>query len=91
MLGLKKGHTITELFPTEVPILSNEPFIRDRSLQGLALRDINLSVLNPKGKAIISHKMDMLFTHFGLSGPAALRCSQFVVKALKSLKRIQYK
>ena len=79
----KAGHTITELFPTEVPILSNEPFIRDRSLQGLALRDINLSVLNPKGKAIISHKMDMLFTHFGLS---TLRCSQFVVKALKKFK-----
>ena len=67
-------------------ILSNEPFIQDRSLQGLALRDVNLSVLNPKGKAIISHKMDMLFTHFGLSGPAALRCSQFVVKALKKFK-----
>ncbi|EJQ46013.1 HI0933 family flavoprotein [Bacillus cereus BAG6X1-2] len=82
----KAGHTITELFPTEVPILSNEPFIRDRTLQGLALRDVNLSVLNPKGKVIISHKMDMLFTHFGLSGPAALRCSQFVVKAMKKFK-----
>ena len=28
----------------------------------------------------ISHKMDMIFTHFGISGPAALRCSQFVYK-----------
>lgn len=83
----KAGHTITELFPTEVPILSNEPFIRDRSLQGLALRDINLSVLNPKGKAIISHKMDMLFTHFRpIWILFALRCSQFVVKALKKFK-----
>ncbi|MEI4832317.1 NAD(P)/FAD-dependent oxidoreductase [Bacillus sp. FJAT-53711] len=82
----KAGHTITELFPTEVPILSNEPFIRDRTLQGLALRDVELSVLNPKGKAVISHKMDMLFTHFGVSGPAALRCSQFVVKTMKKFK-----
>lgn len=82
----KVGHTITELFPTEVPILSNEPFIRDRTLQGLALRDVELSVLNPKGKAVISHKMDMLFTHFGVSGPAALRCSQFVVKTMKKFK-----
>ncbi|MGG2094997.1 NAD(P)/FAD-dependent oxidoreductase [Bacillus sp. S13(2024)] len=82
----KAGHTITELFPTEVPILSNEPFIRDRTLQGLALRDVELSVLNPKGKAVISHKMDMLFTHFGISGPAALRCSQFVVKTMKKFK-----
>ncbi|WP_040207642.1 BaiN/RdsA family NAD(P)/FAD-dependent oxidoreductase [Neobacillus jeddahensis] len=82
----KAGHTITELFPTEVPVTSNEPFIRHKSLQGLALRDINVSVLSPKGKAIITHRMDMLFTHFGLSGPAVLRCSQFVVKAMKKWK-----
>ncbi|MGG1677992.1 NAD(P)/FAD-dependent oxidoreductase [Neobacillus sp. NRS-1170] len=79
----KAGHTITELFPTEVPVTSSEPFIRDKSLQGLSLRDIELSVLNPKGKPLISHRMDMIFTHFGISGPAVLRCSQFVVKALK--------
>ncbi|MGV2469939.1 aminoacetone oxidase family FAD-binding enzyme, partial [Bacillus subtilis] len=58
-------------------------FIKDRTLQGLALRDVSLSVLNPKGKALITHRMDMLFTHFGVSGPAVLRCSQFVVKAMK--------
>ena len=79
----KAGHTITELYPTEVPLTSNEPFIKNKSLQGLSLRDIELSVLNPKGKAIITHKMDMIFTHFGISGPAVLRCSQFVVKAMK--------
>ncbi|MFB9324764.1 NAD(P)/FAD-dependent oxidoreductase [Paenibacillus aurantiacus] len=77
------GHTITELFPTEVPITSNEPFIQTKELQGLSLRDIGLSVWNPKGKRIIEHRGDMIFTHFGLSGPTALRCSQFVVKALK--------
>ncbi|MEH7355509.1 NAD(P)/FAD-dependent oxidoreductase [Neobacillus drentensis] len=77
------GHTITELFPTEVPVTSSEPFIKNKTLQGLSLRDISLTVLNPKGKAIISHRMDMLFTHFGISGPAVLRCSQFVVKAMK--------
>jgi len=77
------GHTITELYPTEVPLTSKEPFIMRKTLQGLSLRDVELSVLNPKGKAIISHKMDMIFTHFGISGPAVLRCSQFVVKAMK--------
>ncbi len=82
----KAGHTITELFPTEVPVTSNEPFIKNKSLQGLSLRNIELSVLNPKGKAIITHRMDMIFTHFGLSGPAVLRCSQFVVKAMKKWK-----
>jgi predicted Rossmann fold flavoprotein len=82
----KAGHTITELFPTEVPVTSNEPFIKNKSLQGLSLRAVDLSVLNPKGKPIISHRMDMIFTHFGLSGPAVLRCSQFVVKAMKKWK-----
>ncbi len=76
----KAGHTVTELYPTEVPLLSNEPFIVSKDLQGLALRDVAVSVLNAKGKNLITHQMDMLFTHFGLSGPAILRCSQFVVK-----------
>ncbi|REE70454.1 hypothetical protein A8990_1308 [Paenibacillus taihuensis] len=77
------GHTITELFPTEVPITVNEPFIASKELQGLSLRDVGLSVWNAKGKKLISHEGDMIFTHFGVSGPIALRCSQFVVKQLK--------
>ncbi|QHT59764.1 NAD(P)/FAD-dependent oxidoreductase [Paenibacillus lycopersici] len=77
------GHTITELFPTEVPITSNEPFIQSKELQGLSLRDVSLSVWNAKGKRVTEHRGDMIFTHFGLSGPIALRCSQFVVKELK--------
>lgn len=76
----RAGHTITTLYPTEVPLLSSESFIVSKELQGLALRDAAVSVLNKKGKTIITHQMDMLFTHFGLSGPAILRCSQFVVK-----------
>lgn len=79
----KAGHTITELYPTEVALTSNEPFIQNKALQGLSLRDVKLSVLNQKNKPIISHQMDMIFTHFGISGPAVLRCSQFVVKELK--------
>lgn len=79
----KAGHTVTDLYPTEVPLLSNEAFIKSKELQGLALRGAGVSVLNKKGKPIITHEMDMLFTHFGLSGPAVLRCSQFVVKEQK--------
>ncbi|MHC0038927.1 BaiN/RdsA family NAD(P)/FAD-dependent oxidoreductase [Pseudoneobacillus sp. C159] len=82
----KAGHTITELFPTEVPVTSNEPFIKEKTLQGLSLQNVALSVLNPKGKPLITHRMDMIFTHFGVSGPAVLRCSQFVVKAMKKWK-----
>ncbi len=80
----KAGHTITELFPTEVPLTSNEPFIASKELQGLSLRDVSLSVWSSKGKRIVEHRGDMIFTHFGLSGPIALRCSQFVVKELKA-------
>lgn len=76
----KAGHTITTLYPTEVPLLSTDSFISSKELQGLALRDVAVSVYNKKGKKLVTHQMDMLFTHFGLSGPAILRCSQFVVK-----------
>lgn len=78
----KAGHTITELYPTEVALTSTEEFIKQRTLQGLSLRDIALTVLNKKNKPIITHQMDMVFTHFGVSGPAVLRCSQFVVKEI---------
>lgn len=84
----KAGHTITDLYPTEVPVTSTEGFVKKKVLQGLSLRDVAVSVLNPKGKPLITHRMDMLFTHFGVSGPAVLRCSQFVVKALKKGKEV---
>jgi len=77
------GHTITELYPTEVPLTSSEPWIRSKVLQGISLRDVTLTVWSEKGKKLVAHDGDMIFTHFGLSGPAALRCSQFVVKELK--------
>lgn len=82
--AIAAGHTVTELYPTEVPITSDEPWIQDRELQGLSLRDVTLTVLDGNGKKVISHDGDMIFTHFGLSGPAALRCSQFVVKTLRA-------
>ncbi|MDU0077909.1 MULTISPECIES: NAD(P)/FAD-dependent oxidoreductase [Bacillus] len=83
------GHIVTELFPTEVPVTSSEPFIKQKTLQGLSLRNAAVSVLNKKGKPIVTHVMDMLFTHFGLSGPAILRCSQFVVKELKKQPEVK--
>ena len=85
------GHTITELFPTEVPITSNEPFIKSKILQGLSLQNVALSVLRKNGKPSITHQMDMLFTHFGISGPAALRCSQFVYQEQKRQKQKEIK
>jgi predicted Rossmann fold flavoprotein len=67
------GHTVTELFPTEVPLTSRSSFILGKELQGLSLRNVALTILNAKEKPIIRHEGDMIFTHFGLSGPIALR------------------
>src|SRR5699024_10156650 len=44
---------------------------------------VALTAWTPKKKAIKTHRWDMIFTHFGVSGPAALRLSQYIVKALK--------
>ncbi|WP_165004636.1 MULTISPECIES: NAD(P)/FAD-dependent oxidoreductase [unclassified Enterococcus] len=79
----KVGHTVTPLYATESPLISEEPFIQEKTLQGLSLQDISLSVLNQKGRVLTEHTMDLLFTHFGISGPAALRCSSFINKELK--------
>ncbi|MHC5229097.1 BaiN/RdsA family NAD(P)/FAD-dependent oxidoreductase [Enterococcus sp. LJL99] len=81
-LAKKLGHTITPLYATESPIICNDQFILTKVLQGLSLQNVSLAVLNTKGKTIISHQMDLLFTHFGLSGPAALRCSSFINQEL---------
>ena len=62
-------HTITDLEAAESPLLTDFPH---KALQGISLTDISLSY----DKHIITH--DLLFTHFGLSGPAALRMSSFV-------------
>ncbi len=45
------GHKITELYPTEVPITSSEHFVKTKTLQGLSLRNVGLSVLNKKRQA----------------------------------------
>jgi predicted Rossmann fold flavoprotein len=63
--------------------------IKEKVLQGLSLRDVCLSVLNPKGKPVVTHHGDMIFTHFGLSGPIALRCSQFIIKQQKKTGELQ--
>lgn len=85
-LAKKLGHSITPLYATESPIICNDHFILTKVLQGLSLQNVSLSVLTSKGKILVSHQMDVLFTHFGLSGPAALRCSSFVNQELAKTK-----
>lgn len=72
------GHTITDLFPTAVPLTACDNYIKETRLQGLSLRSVYLTLWNPKGKKICTEEGDMLFTHFGISGPATLRVSHYV-------------
>ena len=62
-------HTVTNLEAAESPLLTDFPH---KALQGISLNDVTLSY----SKHVVTH--DLLFTHFGLSGPAALRMSSFV-------------
>jgi predicted Rossmann fold flavoprotein len=72
------GHTITPLYPTEVPMTAGDAWIKAKTLQGLSLRDVGLTLSDHRGKKLTTQRGDMIFTHFGLSGPAALRTSHYV-------------
>lgn len=82
------GHHVTPLYPTESPIFLKDDFVSAKTLQGLSLQDVKLSVVDEKNKTIASHEMDLLFTHFGISGPAALRCSSFVNRLLRTQETV---
>lgn len=69
------GHTITEIKPSLVPIEINAPWIKD--LQGLSLRNVNLKVYN--GKKLLHEEFgEMVFTHYGISGPIVLSISNYI-------------
>ncbi len=72
------GHTITALFPAETPLLSNDECITSKELQGLSMSPSKLSLTSNSGKILNTQVGDLIFTHFGLSGPCALRLSQFI-------------
>ena len=72
------GHTIVPLAPSLVPLESDSPYIS--GLQGLSLRNIEGTVY-ADGKKIGSEFGEMLFTHFGVSGPIILSLSKCVAEA----------
>ena len=68
------GHTVTELKPSLVSLVCHEGFCTD--LQGLALRNVAIKVVDTaKKKEIYKDMGEMLFTHFGVSGPMILSAS----------------
>ncbi len=78
-LAKELGHTIVPLKPCLVPLESDSPYIAD--LQGLSLRNIEGTVY-ADGKKIGAEFGEMLFTHFGVSGPIILSLSKCVSEAL---------
>lgn len=76
----QQGHTITDLSPALVPFEIKESFGKD--LQGLSLRNINATI--KKGSKILYEEFgEMLFTHFGVSGPVLLSASSYIAETLK--------
>ncbi len=72
----KMGHTITPLSPSLVPLNSSSDFISD--LQGLSLKNIQLKI-KINDKEIYENQGEMIFTHFGVSGPLILTASRYLV------------
>ncbi len=78
-LAVKTGHSIVPLKPSLVPLVSDYPYVDD--LQGLSLRNVNATLL-ADGKKIAEDFGEMLFTHFGVSGPIILSLSNVAAEAL---------
>ena len=73
-LARQAGHTVTPIKPSLVPLEAHEGFCS--RLQGLSLRNVSITVEDTKtGKNIYSDFGEMLFTHFGVSGPLVLSAS----------------
>ena len=72
-LARSVGHTITPIRGSLVPLESGDPCCGQ--LQGLPLRNVGLRVKDQKGKTIFREQGELLFTHFGLSGPLVLSAS----------------
>lgn len=75
------GHTVTECMPSLVPMECKEDWVTD--LQGLSLRNVDVTILDGK-KKLYEDFGEMLFTHYGVSGPLILSASSYVGKKLNA-------
>ena len=76
----KLGHSVTPIVPALVPFNVAEDWESD--LQGLSLKNVSIAVLDGK-QEIYSDFGEMLFTHFGVSGPLILSASSFAARRIK--------
>jgi len=72
-LAMKLGHSVTELTPSLIPIESNSPLCPD--MQGLSLKNIAIEVRDISGKVLYRDFGEMMFAHFGVTGPVILSAS----------------
>ena len=72
----KYGHTITPIYPALIPLVIKEEFVKN--LQGIAMKDVHIQAKFKKKK--FEKEGDMIFTHFGISGPAVLKISSYLNK-----------
>ena len=77
----KAGHTIITPTPSLVPLCAEEKWCRD--IMGLSLKNVEVTAFNTNGKKLYSGFGEMLFTHFGVSGPLILSLSAHIKKELK--------
>lgn len=76
----KIGHTVTDLNPSLVPLHTKETFVKD--LMGLSLRNIEV-IITVNDKQVYRDFGELLFTHFGISGPVVLSASSYLIPYLK--------
>lgn len=74
------GHRVSDLKPSLVPVETQEAFVR--KLQGLSLRNVNVSIYDGE-KRIYEEFGEMLFTHYGVSGPIVISASSLIGNVLK--------
>lgn len=80
ILAAEVGHKITDIRPSLVPIVTEESWVKD--LMGLSLRNVELSVV-AKNKVQAKMFGEMMFTHFGITGPIVLSLSHTVGKLMR--------
>ena len=73
------GHNVTPILPALVPLETEEDFVRD--VQGLSLKNVRVKLL-ADGKSVAEQFGEMLFTHFGVSGPIILTLSRQAAQLL---------
>ena len=72
-LARSLGHTVTKLIPSLIPITSPAPICKE--LQGLSLKNVAIKIIDASGKTVYTDFGEMMFTHFGVTGPVILSAS----------------